>query len=1410
MLNNSFRPDVLFEVSWEVCNKVGGIYTVLATKSDLLYNELGDSHIYIGPDVWMETTNTPDFKEDKSIYQDWVEVAHSKGLSFRIGRWTVPGSPVVILVDFKQYFSERNKIFAEYWEKYGLDSISGQWDYIEPAMFGYAAAKVIENYYDFYVSYNDVIQAQFHEWMSGMGVIYIKDKLPQIGTIFTTHATILGRVIAGNGLELYKNMKSYVPREIAQRYGVMAKYSMEYLSVKLCDVFTTVSELTSYEAKVFYNRAADVVMPNGFVKNDEVDFNYCETVREKSRGVILNVVEAMLSVKFNADTKLIMTSGRYEFRNKGLDIFIESLAKLNDCGLNHDVIAMICVPANVMGPQKKLQEKLNGNDVADVNKFLTHAIYNVDYDPVINACKQFGLNNDENSKVKVIFVPTYLDGKDGIFNISYYEMLAAADLSVFASYYEPYGYTPLESISYAVPTITTSLSGFGHYVSRLSKDISQGVMVLERNDSNYVDAMNKLAEVMCNYLNISDEQRQDIRRQTLSLSENFLWDKLIDRYIAAYEHASFISQQREEQYKDKQRDMLQITHSLEATSVPKWRKLFVKQELPDSLKPLKELSMNLWWSWNKKAEHLFESIDEKAWKEHEHNPISMLEALSVEQISDLDKNADFLQKLGEVYAEFKQYMDESENKSKPSVAYFSMEYGIHNTLKIFSGGLGMLAGDYLKEMSDSNVDAVGIGLLYRHGYFAQSLTPSGEQIATYTPQKFTHLPVSPVRNENGELLVVKIALPARNMDAKVWRVDVGRIHLYLLDTDVETNRDIDRTVTYQLYGGDIENRLKQEILLGIGGMRLLRLLNLSPTLYHLNEGHAAFVGIERVRELVEKQSFMFDEALQIVRMSTLFTTHTPVPAGHDEFSEDLIRTYLPNYPNRMNCSWDTMMNLGKYHHNSNEKFSMSVLAINTAQEVNGVSKIHGDVTKDMFLDMYRGYYKNELYIDYVTNGVHYPTWVAEDWEQLHLKYFGKEFLKDQMNPKYWSKIYDVPNEEIWAIRNKLRKVLVDELKVRLRVEMTRRQDSPKTILKAVESLNENTLTIGFARRFATYKRAHLLFQNLDRLSKIVNSEKYPVQFVFAGKAHPADKAGQDLIKNIIEVSRRPEFVGKIVFIENYDMEIAKKLVQGVDIWMNTPTRPLEASGTSGEKAIMNGVLNLSVLDGWWAEGYKEGAGWALAQERTYQNQSYQDVLDSEIIYHLLENDITQLYYERNDNDTPDEWIQYVKNSFAMISPHFTMKRMLDDYQNKFYYKLEKRVEQLSEDNYKLALEYTEWKRKIEREWNNIEVKSLVIPDPSLTSFKVGEVFKMSVDLKINDLNPEDVAVDVIIGRKEVDFNGDYISILKMKHGEKVNNKVRYVVEDLVNTPGIVDIAIRVRPQHVLMPYMMDLQLVKWI
>lgn len=843
------------------------------------------------------------------------------------------------------------------------------------------------------------------------------------------------------------------------------------------------------------------------------------------------------------------------------------------------------------------------------------------------------------------------------------------------------------------------------------------------------------------------------------------------------------------------------------SNLPQWKEVNVKSSLPKELDCLNELAHNLWWAWNYEARNLFKSLDEKLYEEVGHNPVLLLERLNYDRKEAIVKDKELMRKVHNVYKQFREYMDEEVNKSRPSVAYFCMEFGLNQVLKIYSGGLGMLAGDYLKEASDSNVDLCGVGLLYRFGYFTQSLSMDGQQIAKYDAQYFNALPIERELDANGNQLVIDIPYQNYQVHALVWHVNVGRIKLYLLDTDNEMNSEYDRPITHNLYGGDNENRLKQEILLGIGGTLMLKKLGIKKDIYHCNEGHAALCNLQRLCDYIQ-DGLSFNEAMELVRASSLYTVHTPVPAGHDYFEADLFDKYMGGYPEKLGISWDEFIGMGRINADDhNEKFCMSVFACNTCQEVNGVSKLHGWVSQKMFAPIWKGYYPEENHVGYVTNGVHFPTWTATEWRKLYDSYFDDNFLYDQSNERIWHAIYDVPDEEIWETRMALKKKLVKYIRDKFTQQWLRNQGDPAKVMSIIQRITPNALMIGFCRRFATYKRAHLLFTDLDRLEKIVNDPDRPVLFFFSGKAHPADGAGQGLIKRIFEISRMPQFLGKIIFLEDYDMRLARRLVSGVDIWMNTPTRPLEASGTSGEKAEMNGVVNLSVLDGWWVEGYREGAGWALPQERTYQNQTYQDQLDAATIYSLLENDIIPLYFNRGRKAYSAGWVKVVKNSIATIAPHYTMKRQLDDYYEKFYNKEADRFKELVADNYAKAKEIALWKENVAARWDAIHVVDK--DETALLDVATGKPVTLSYTIDEQGLN-DAIGLELVTLSSHSEDDLQIHKVYPFEMVKQEGNLFTFKVTFEADEAGSYKCAVRMYPKNDLLPHRQDFCYVKWI
>ena len=1421
MASTEMTPDYVFETSWEVCNKVGGIHTVVSTKAQTLKAQFGDKLIMIGPDIWRDEEKNPEFEEDKTLYSDWKRVFNKIDVRVRIGRWKIIGSPIVLLVDFSPLISQKDKIFGGLWETYKLDSISGGWDYIEPAIFGYAAGKVIESFCAYNLDPKDRVIAHFHEWMTGAGVLYLEKFAPEIATVFTTHATSIGRSISGNGLPLYGPLKTYDGDDKARQLGMVAKQSLEKNSALAADAFTTVSEITAEECSQFLYRKVDEVTPNGFEDDFVPQGAEFDQKRKTAREKLIAVASKLFNKKFDEKTtKLLGTSGRYEYRNKGIDVYLESLKIVKEQNkLNSDLLAFIFVPANNYGARQDLKEALEKDTIVTndrYSKYLTHGLHHVEYDAVVNRAINLGLDNADDNKVKLIFVPSYLKGDDGIFNMPYYDLLVGLDFTAFPSYYEPWGYTPLESIAFSVPTITTDLAGFGKYTEKFLTPDSKPVVVLKRNDDNYFEVSQALANQIVEYANADSDKMEKDRKAAYALSQQFLWKNLTKYYLSAYSTAMAKSKPRV--------DAADFSkYSIEAYNIkevkvnrPIWRNIQVQPNLSGKFKGLEEMSYNLWWCWNYEAEELWQTIgDNGLWEKSGHNPITLLRQVDFNRLSELENDPEFLKKYEKVYGDFRNYMDEKKNAKGPSVAYFCMEYGIHDTLKIFSGGLGILAGDYLKEASDSNVDFVAVGLLYRYGYFQQRLSNYGDQLATNAPQDFRYLPILPVKADDGNQMEVQVAFPGRIIKAKVWKAQVGRVDLYLLDTDHEGNQEQDRWVTHHLYGGDRENRLKQEMLLGVGGVRALNKLGIKKQVYHMNEGHAALMGIERINNLIAERNFTLNEALEIVRASTLYTTHTPVPAGHDTFPEDMILTYMGHYPQRLGVSWKDFLQLGKINVDDHgEEFSMSVLAATLSQEVNGVSWLHGEVTKRMhpFDKMWSGYYPEELHIGYVTNGVHYPTWAAKEWQKFHKQTFGEKYISDQSNDENWKPFVSVPDAEIWKMRQQKRKDLIEYIKNRLDSSFIQRREDPARMLKIKTTLNENVLTIGFARRFATYKRGSLLFRHLDVLEKIVNNPDRPVQFLFAGKAHPNDGGGQAIIKHIVEISKRPEFVGKILFLEDYDISLAKRLVSGVDIWMNNPTRPLEASGTSGMKAVMNGALHFSVLDGWWVEGYRlvEDGGWALPQEKVYQEQDFQDELDAVTIYRLIQDEIAPKFYTRNSQGVPTDWVRFIKNSVSKIAPAFTMKRQLDDYYDRYYNLLADSANKINNNDYALARELAAWKRKIQVNWDKVNVVNVSFADIVKDPLYMGEEYFGEVVLDLGELSPDEVGIEMVITEVAQDGNAKLLSVNPLNLQKHAGRLAHYSVEMYPAKPGNFNYGFRLFPKNDKLVHRTDFALVKWL
>ena len=1403
-------PDYLFEVSWEVCNKVGGIYTVVATKALHLKSQLGRHHILIGPDVWMHRASNPDFIEDPLLFRSWKQQAAAEGLRLRIGKWNIPGTPVAVLVDYKTFLPQADGILTDFWNAFGVDSLTGNWDYKEAAVFGYVAGKVIESFWNYNLSSGDHAVAQFHEWQTGAGLLQLKRAGIPVGTVFTTHATVVGRCLAGNNLHLYDDMASFDGDEMARRFNVIALHSLEKMAAREADVFTTVSEITAWECAQFLGRPVDVVTPNGFENSftPASDEDY-HALHDAARKRLVEVASAMSAEEVPENAVFICIGGRYEFRNKGIDVFIDALDKLNRSGYEgRSIQAFILIPSGHHGPDRALAAKLAGEGEPRYRTQVSHYLMNAEFDVITRRFRETGLVNSPGDKVKVYFIPSYLHGSDGVFNMPYYDLLCGMDLALFPSYYEPWGYTPLEALAFRVPTLTTSLAGFGLWVRDHYQGEHPGITVLDRDDSNYHEVVDGVAKRVEEVAGFSLEERNACRENARKVAQIALWQNQIVYYQQAYSEALEKVREALPTYKTQEKTIQYMKSEL---NNPSWRTVLVTRHLPAKLSPLERLAKNLWWCWNESAKDLFRTIDPDTWHTSGHNPLAVLDTVSIKRFNQLSSDEAFLGKMEAVLAEFDAYMAAKAERTDPSIAYFCMEYGLDTSLKIYSGGLGILAGDYLKETSDMNVNLVAVGFLYRFGYFTQVISGQGYQVANYDAQDFLKIPATPVTDADGNWVTTSVAFPGRTITARLWKVEVGRTDLYLMDTDYEANIPEDREVTYHLYCGNWENRLKQELLLGVGGIRALRKLGIDTQVYHCNEGHAAFTGLERLREYIEKDNLDFSEALEVVRASSLFTTHTPVPAGHDAFDEGMLRQYIGHYPERLKVDWETLMSLGKDNPlNPDEKFSMSNLAANISQNVNGVSMLHGKVSQEIFSHMYPGYLPEELFVSYVTNGVHYPTWCAPEWKPVHARVFGEAFQTHHYDKKCFEGIYEVSDAEVWDTKRTLKRKLIAFVRERLQDKSISNHYSPAELVTILDNLRDDVLTIGFARRFATYKRATLLFRDLDRLDAIVNNPHRPVQFFFAGKAHPADKAGQDLIKHIVDISKDPRFIGKIVFVPGYDITLAKRMVQGVDVWMNNPTRPQEASGTSGEKAAMNGTMHFSVLDGWWVEGYKEGAGWALPMERTYDDQGFQNELDAATIYQILENDIAPAYYNVDrTTGRSHEWIGYIKNTIAKVACNFTTNRMLTDYMDQYYAPQAKRATLVKADDFKVAREIAAWKKHVRRSWNDVQVISRAEPQ---ASYDISEKNPLHSEIVLNlgDLEPENVGVELVFAQTDIHGQLHIDQVNELQVVEVQDGTARYAVDVMPGTTGAYQVGLRIFAKHPLLPHRQDFECVKWI
>ena len=1411
------QPTTLFEISWEVCNKVGGIHTVLSTKAETLIQRYGDDYITIGPWLLGEGSREIPFVEDPS-FAAFTESCRELGLPVRVGRWTIPGRPRTILIEFSKLYEKKDSVLARMWEAHAVDSLSGEWDYVEPVLFGWAAGMVIERWWEEYLApYHRRAIVQAHEWMTASTLLYLEPRIPSIGTIFTTHATMLGRALSSMGHSPEDGLGEHTPEELASTHGVVAKHSLEGVAARTADVFTTVSEITAREAELLHRRAPDPLLPNG-IDLDVVDEIAGAHLREEVRPRLEELARAFLGKPVD-DMLHLAVSGRYEFHNKGIDVLLEALARM-DAQAGRGIVLWVLVPAGNSGVKSDLLERLECGDRLECRErvvsgpigIATHHLFDPDRDPVQESCERLGLDNSSARRVNVIQIPIYLAEGDGFLDLPYEAVLRAMDLTSFPSFYEPWGYTPQESLAVGVPTMTSDFAGFGRWVLEQGLGPGDGVTVVQRIKKSYEEVVSTLASTLSALVaeQTSDEARVAACRAT---AQRTAWSDLIRNYETAFASAMEAIETRSSRGIPQARRPVQAHPVRTSEGVrPRLVTFDVANTLPSELLGLERLAQNLWWSWDTDAQSLFEDISARSWEACGHNPVAFLQQAFRSDLESAAKDTAYVARLNSILARFEAHLEEPAKKwpaaaggalsAASPVAYFSAEFGLHESLCIYSGGLGILAGDHLKAASDLGLPLLGIGLFYRRGYLRQRVTPSGEQIALELENDPARLPMRLVRDKQGDEIIVTLNLPGRRLQLRAWQVAVGRVTLYLLDTDVPANEAGDRMITRHLYGGDSEMRLLQEIVLGRGGARLLQRLDVTPAVWHMNEGHAAFLSLERMANLVGREGLTFEEAREFVRATGVFTTHTPVPAGHDRFSEDMMRRYFADAAEWSGVPWDRFFALGRPPEGSPEEssdFNMTYLAMAFASKVNGVSQLHGEVSRELLQNYWPGLLLSEIPVGAITNGVHLSTWtnpaLSRELGAADRAVTGEDFR---------ARAAGLDDARLWQIRQAAKRSLMETVRARLKRTYLQQCDSPILLASLLEGLDEDALVIGFARRFAPYKRAHLVFSDRERLRAILSNSERPVLLLVAGKAHPADGRGKDILKGIAGLGREDDFAGRVVFIEDYDIALARKLVQGVDVWLNTPTRKMEASGTSGMKASANGALNLSIADGWWPEAVDPLSGWTIADSRLYEDQGLQDQADASALYRLLEEEVVPTFFERDAQGVPVQWLVRSRAALATIPPFFDTARMVREYTERAYLPQADGNVLLGADRRAGAKARAAERARLRKAFADVRILSAGLSD--LNGVRADDQVAVEVEVELGGLEPQDLCVELVLGHDTQTHDLASAQTIELELAERPDpNRALFRGRQGVERSGRYAYGLRVRTRY----EDTGLQLVRW-
>lgn len=1434
---NILQKSSLFEISWEVCNKVGGIYTVLRSKLKEAIKYFGnDNYILIGP---MVEGNRHFIEDNAGHFAAIASTLHNKGINCKVGRWDTEGAPIVVLVDFRNRY-KLDVLLYNLWSDFKVDSLASNYDYQEPILFATAAAEVIEVLVkNKIVGDGRAVIAQFHEWLCGAGLLYLKKHCGEVSTVFTTHATVLGRSLAGTGISIYNLPHAFDPTLEAKRHGVFAKHSLEKAAAREAHCFTTVSSLTADEAYLMLGKYPDKVVFNGLdieKKQNVVIESALSDTRRKMREIASKITGKMLP----ENALLWLTSGRYEFHNKGFDVLLKSLAQL-ESRLPKDappIVVFFLIASNWHTQQDNLIDSswVYNQEQKSALGIATHRLYNPEYDSIIKACKELNLNQGDR-KIHVVYSDAYLNGSDGVFDIVYEQILAACDFSFFPSFYEPWGYTPLESIAQSTPTVTTDLAGFGNWVDGLSADYQDAVYVLERKNKSDTEFTNILTECLENIIKHGYDAKyvEVLRQKALDIAALADWHLFYVEYINSYYQALKFNEIYHNKFDVTAIDSKTITTIHEAeVLLPRFRTVQYDSPLPTELSELRELAYNFWWSWHESAKALFQRINPELWERVKHNPVYFLNQVSHSTLQKAALDGDYMNAYEKTMAIFRNYRKDNKevikfcnttsvNEEHP-IAYFCMEYGIDECLPIYSGGLGILAGDYLKAMSDLKVPFLAIGLFYKQGYFLQNINSRGTQIAIYETWNTNQIPMCPMSDADGKVLLVGVDILERTVYAKIWEAKVGHIKLYLLDTDVPENTADDREITNSLYGGSREIRLKQEIVLGIGGTRfILEKLKLNPAVYHLNEGHSAFLLLERIRNY-HHQGLTINEAMELVRCTSIFTTHTPVPAGNEEFGEDLITKYFASYAQRLGMTLDnffalaqsssTQTNGNKTNNismmNGLRVFSMTALALRLCLYSNAVSTLHGKVARQMWQAIWPGLLEDEIPIGHVTNGVHLGTWLGTSMRLLYDDYLGTEWKNNQDDPKFWKEIMLVPDREIWKAHQAQKNSLIELVKKLILQQYSLRNESKQLISSSINCLDNNVLLLGLARRFTAYKRNDLILKDKERLVRILTDEKRPVVMLIAGKSHPADGSGSDLIREIIEAIRDPRLKGHVIFLEEYNIGLAKALVRGVDVWINTPILGHEACGTSGMKVGVNGGLNFSTKDGWWDEAYNARLGWEIESMISISDVDKRNDIENMFLLNTLESNIVPLYYNKHKMGFSPDWVNKMKASIALISCEYNTARMAKNYINTLYCPAILQEEQIISDNYYGLKDVVAWKQGIVDRFNTVKIKAILVDGIKDGKIISQGMIKVRLLLFSGKLTEQEIKAELILVKTDGKQFIDKPILIPLQLTDSLEAGVlTYTAEYKIEDTGFYSYGIRVFPYNEKLLRRQDAGIVYW-